>query len=211
MRDTRAMIVSLRPGHWFPIAASVPQRRRVIILGATEAGVSAAFHLGETALLLERRGGRGVTSFERHALCEVVTRWDPPELTGTPCDLPDLTSAETRLGVSVNSINVYERRLGLSTGESFVYDKLISALQPRDLQSLLKDPVPARIRSDEALRYWLNGRDIELIDSATQRFHGDVDGQAAGQRVAECIRRVMMAKYTGKPLFQPRLVPRRSA
>jgi len=205
------MIVPLRPGHWFPIAASVPQRRRVIVVGATEAGVSAAFHLGETALLLEQRGGRDVASFERRALCEAITRWDPPELTGTPCDLPDLTNAETRLGVSVTAINVYARRLDLSTGESYVYDKLISALKPRDLQLLLEDPLPARIRTGEALRYWLNGRDIELVDSDSQKFHGDVDGQAAGQRVAAGIHRVLMAKYTGKPLFQPRLVPRRSA
>ena len=172
------MIVSLRPGHGFPSAGSVPQRRRVVIIGATEAGVSAAFHLGEQALLLEQKD----------------------------LDAPDLTHTEIRLGTRVTAIDIRERRIEVSTGERFVYDKLVSTLHTIALHSLVADQLPRRIQSVEAFRYWLNGRDVELLDAETQEFLGDVDGHAAGKRVAEALHRVLAAKYTNTPLFQPRFV-----
>lgn len=210
------MIVPLRPGQWVPLHGPVPQRRRVVILGATEAGVSAAFHLGESALLLE----------QRNVSDAAVKRWELPDLRAEQPispratmddllgELPNLTSAETRLGTRVTAIDIYERRLVVSTGESFVYDKLISTLRSHDLQRLILIPLPSRIRSVEAWRYWLNSRDVELLDAASQLSCGDVDGPSAGKRVAESVQRVMAEKYSKKSpftarsdsLFQPRLV-----
>lgn len=206
------MIVSLRPGHYFPIARSIPQRRRVVIIGATEAGVSAAFHLGEAALLLEQQGLEGAT----------VTRWNPPNLghaidefeppsaalSDLLSELVNLTAAETRLGTRVTAIDVRERRVDVSNGESFVYDKLITTLPYAELQWLIADQLPSRIQTVQAWRFWLNGRDIELLDADTQRFYGDMDGQVAGKRVAAEIQRVLTMKYANKTTFQPRLVSR---
>jgi hypothetical protein len=198
------MIVALRPGCWIRIPGSVPQRRRVVILGATEAGVSAAFHLGASAVLIEKRG---VCSATRPALFEAVTdqsgscvvkRWEPPNLSidDLDRDLLKLTSAETRLGTWVTAIDVRERRLELSTGEIFVYDKLISTLSTTDFQRLIAHQLPTRVQSMEAWRYWLNGRDIELLDG----------GPAEGKRMAESLRRALVLRYSSKPLFQPRVV-----
>jgi hypothetical protein len=181
------MIVSLQPEGWVPVVGSVPQRRRVIIIGATEAGLSAAFHLGESALLLEER-----TTF-----------------------FMNLTSAETRLGLSVTRIEIFDRRLTASSGERFIYDKLISTLRLHELQRLISAPPPTRVCSVESWRYWLNGRDVELLDDATQQCFGDVDADAAGKRVAEGVQYAMMQKYSkrssararSEALFQPKLVP----
>jgi hypothetical protein len=166
------MIVALRPGCSIRIPGSVPQRRRVVIIGATEAGVSAAYHLGAFALLLEKRGACGPA---RPALFE---------------------DSEMRLGTRVTALEVRERRLELSTGETIVYDKLISTLRATNLQWLIADQLPTRVQSMEARRYWLNGRDIELLDG----------GQAAGRRMAGSLREALALKYTGKQLFQPRVV-----
>jgi glycine/D-amino acid oxidase-like deaminating enzyme len=181
------MIVSLRPDGWVPLVGSVPQRRRVIIIGATEAGVSAAYHLGESALLLEER-----TAF-----------------------FMNLTNAEIRLGISVTGIEIFERRLTTSTGERFIYDKLISTLHLPELQRLISAPPPTRVCSVESWRYWLNGRDVELLDAPTRLSFGDVDAEAAGKRVAEGVRHAMTQKYSRRSsararsgaLFQPKLVP----
>lgn len=181
------MIVSLRPDRRVPVVGSVPQRRRVIIIGATEAGVSAAYHLGEWALLLEER-----TAF-----------------------FMNLTNAETRLGISVTRIEILERRLTTSTGERFIYDKLISTLRLHELQRLISAPPPNRVSSVESWRYWLSGRDVELLDAPTRLSFGDVDPEAAGKRLAEGIQHAMTQKYSKRSsararsdaLFQPRLVP----
>jgi hypothetical protein len=216
------MILSLPPSRCPGIPGPVPQRRRVIVLGATEAGVSAAFHLGVQALLIEQRqlprAGNGSCSAEPR-------RWELPQLTEeTPApstgetwsDLLSglllLTSAETRLGARVTSIDTEEHRLTLSTGETFVYDKLVSTLRLDDFQNLLVDENPGRIHSFESWRYWLADRDIELLDICSQIAYGDVDGEAAGQRVAESIYRAMVTKYATRvesraaSLFSPRIV-----
>ena len=223
-RDTFAMILSLPPSRWPGIPGSVPQRRRVIVVGATEAGVSAAFHLGVQAMLVEQRDvashTTGVSTAEKQAL---VTRWQLPQLTaedpasnGTWTDLlsaiSSLTAAETRLGVRVTAIDTLEHRLQVSTGEQFVYDKLVSTLRIPDLQNLIVDDKPGRIYSAESWRYWFVDRDIELLDQSTQQFWGDPDGQCAGRRVAENVHRAMAAKYSpqleSRPAsaFHPRIV-----
>jgi hypothetical protein len=211
------MILSLPSRRWPGTPGSVPQRRRAIVLGATEAGVSAAFHLGVQAMLLEQRDVSG------HARPGEPKRWELPELTaensatrGTWTNLlaalGTVTRAETRLGVSAIAIHTIERRLHLSTGESFIYDKLVSTLRISDLQRLVVDDKPARIYSPESWRYWFIDRDIELLDQSTQQFWGDIDGQAAGKRVAETVYRALTAKYSPPRehgpavLFQPRIV-----
>jgi hypothetical protein len=228
------MILSLPLRRWPGIPGTVPQRRRAIVLGATEAGVSAAFHLGVQAMLLEQRGvaadAVGLSTAEHHALVAASTqpapdaaqRWELPELTpenpssGTWTDLlaalGTVTRSETRLGVSAIAIHTIDHRLHLSTGESFIYDKLVSTLRLADLQRLVVDEKPGRIYSAESWRYWFIDRDIELLDQATQQFWGDIDGQAAGKRVAETVYRAMTAKYSPPrehgpaALFQPRIV-----
>jgi hypothetical protein len=211
------MILSLPSRRWPGTPGVVPQRRRAIVLGATEAGVSAAFHLGVQAMLLEQRDVSG------HPRPDEPKRWELPELTaeraatkGTWTDLMaalgTVTRAETRLGVTAIAIHTIEHRLRLSTGESFIYDKLVSTLRIPDLQRLVVDEKPGRIYSAESWRYWFIDRDIELLDQSTQQFWGDIDGQAAGKRVAETVYRAMTAKYSPPreygptALFQPRIV-----
>lgn len=213
-------VLSLWPGRPIPDCARAPQRCRAIVIGATEAGVSTAFHLGESALLLEQREITGDP--------EAVQRWEPPELgADTPeptprCTWSDvlrtletLTSVETRLGRRVTEIHTHAHRLHVSTGESFVYDKLVSTLRFPQLQPLIVDETPASIRNLEGWRNWLASRDIELLDLATQIARGDMDGAAAGKRMAECIHQEMAARYLRRPaqgspsaLFKPKLVGR---
>jgi hypothetical protein len=229
------MIISPSPHRWRagrPHAAPVPvpQRRRVIVIGATEAGVSAAFHLGDCALLIEARGGgecagSGVSVEERRAISATAAprRWELPELTTQDATeqkrfselvgaLVSLTCGETRLGVRVTAIDTDEHVLRLSTGESFVYDKLVSTLRLEDFQRLMVDAKLARSYSTDSWRYWLNGRDVELLDLPTQLFFGDTDGQAAGKRVAGNVHYALVEKYSRHPearaekLFRPRIV-----
>ena len=156
-----------------PDVARIPMRRRVIVIGATEAGTSAAFHLGDMAMLLDQCRGS-----------EVVT------------------------------ITAREHLLALSTGESFVYDKLVSALRLPDIRRLITDEQPTRIQDPDGWRYWLASLDIELLDVPTQIALGDLDGTAAGKRLATSIRCEMTAKYATKSLpsmrmpspFRPTLV-----
>ena len=129
------MVVSLRLRNLPATSAQVPLRRRVIVIGDTEAGASAAFHLGSIAMLLEQRRGSEVTS-----------------------------------------IGAREHLLTLSTGESYVYDKLVSTLRILDMQGLITDEQPTRIRDPDGWRYWLASHDIELLDVPTQVALGDLDG-----------------------------------
>jgi hypothetical protein len=211
------MIVSLRRGRWPGVPRPVPQRRRVIVIGATEAGVACTFHLGHWAMLIEQRGSDTVNG---------VTIWEAPQLTTEEFTnrsptwddlwrgLIQLARGETRLATRVTAIAVHERRLEVSTGESFVYDKLVSALPLEILQGLIVDTTPGRLRSDESWRYWLNARDIELLDSSARAQAGDVDGQAAGKRIADTIRGAIAMKFSSKSalddrpagLFHPRIV-----
>jgi hypothetical protein len=51
------MVFLLKPFADAPPREVPPERRRVIVIGAGPTGISAAFHLGEHCLLLERRAG----------------------------------------------------------------------------------------------------------------------------------------------------------
>jgi hypothetical protein len=205
------MILTLRPGCPVQIPVDVPQRRRVIVLGATEAGVSAAFHLGAAAMLLEQDSPQ-------------IRRWRPPELPESVswrddrCELyrqlMSLTSGEVRLGTRVTAIHSHARRVHVASGESFVYDKLVSTLKLDALRRLIMDVQPDHVRGVEWWHYWLSLRDIEHIDPSTQDFNGDVDGACAGKRVADFVRGSLWARYASgsvlrwraDPLFKPRLV-----
>jgi len=58
----------------------------------------------------------------------------------------------TRLGRRVTEIHTGAHRLHVSTGESFVYDKLISTLRFPQLQQLITDETPACIRNSSNAR-----------------------------------------------------------
>jgi hypothetical protein len=141
---------------------------------------------------------------------------EDPASKGTWTDLMSaigsLTAAETRLGIRVTAIHCDEHLLQVSTGEQFVYDKLVSTLRISDLQLLMADEKLGRVYSTESWRYWFLDRDIELLDQSTQQFWGDPDGQSAGRRVAETVHEAMSAKYSrrreARPAssFHPRLV-----
>ncbi len=219
------MILSLNVGCVSPIPGFVPHRRRAIVLGATEAGVSAAFHLGKMATLIEQRD---FASAERKALYE-VTSGAPPQLHPTPIEasaswddvwrqVVSLMSGEVRLGSVVTAIDSAEHRLQLATGECFIYDKLVCTLRLPTLQRLLIDEQPECVRGPDWWRCWLGGRDIELLDEATQIASGDLDGEAAGKRMADSVTRAMREKYSRnslvrrqEALFQPKLVRSRSS
>jgi hypothetical protein len=245
------MILSLPGGLAATRPVQVPQRRRVIVIGATEAGVSAAFHLGKSAVLIEQRTTEGefhgqsngftlgasrnrdVGSSEAHPHVPAKTvppagvrRWQPPELiphgSRQPraswnyllSEIPALTSGEVLLGSRVALINHAEHSLRLASGDSFVYDKLISTLRLQDLRRLIVDEKPSTL-DPQQWRDWLNGRDIELLDVGTQIVYGDMDGAAGGARVAIRVASEMAAKYAvttavtrrAAALFQPRLIP----
>jgi hypothetical protein len=153
-----------------------------------------------------------------------IKRWEPPDLVGPPdpnedwnalyLQLRSLTSGEVRLGTRVTAIDSADRCLHVSTGESFIYDKLVSTVKLAQLRRLIVDAQPDHIRGVEWWHYWLSIRDIEHIDSATQEFSGDVDDMCAGKRVADFVRGSLWARYSSgsvlrsraDPLFQPRLV-----
>jgi hypothetical protein len=186
------MIVSLRRAASSSPPTDIPQRRRVIILGATEAGVCAAFNIGRCSMLVEQQGAVEGCALSR---------------------LHEFMPGELRLGARVVAIHTIERRLYLNTRESFIYDKLVSCASVPHLLRLIIDETPSRIRGGEWWSYWLECRGIELLDSATQLDHGDVDGEAGGKRLAEKVRREMALKYAYRPvagrgsgLFQPRVV-----
>ena len=106
------------------------------------------------------------------------------------------------------------RRLELDDGGAIVYDKLVSSLASIHLVGLLRPEVPVRIRTHQALMYWLAARDIELLDDDTQFISGDANPFAAGRRVAVTVRRALAQKFRpaaeklvcGEKLFNPRLV-----
>jgi hypothetical protein len=224
LRDTPFMILPLRPDSSISIPGPVPLRRRVIVIGATEGGVSTAFHLGQAAMLLEQRNiSTAAAVDDSDSGPPHVQRWHLPELVEDPSrhgpewddvwlQLLSLMSGEVRLGARVTAINARERSLTLSTGESFVYDKLVSTLRLEDLRHLISDELPRCIRGFDWWLCWLGARDIELIDSDTQTVCGDVDGEAAGKRLARTINHAMRQKYSRSAvrrtvaLFEPRVI-----
>jgi hypothetical protein len=268
------MVYFLQPADEFTPPPAPPRRQRVIIVGAGAAGLSAAFHIGEHSLLLERRQdleechdrshdfpmgvartqslgaedsdpdgeGAGVSTHERKALfitCSSqgdagsrdhtlihVTRWQPPALTParprtdspTYRTLAPLLRGELRLGAWVVRINPSERLLELADGTRYVYDKLFCTQSLASVASLVLHEVPGRVRNDDALRYWLQDQDIEMGDRGTRQAYGDIDGFAAGRRVADQITYALSEKFRNlghpmarsTPLFQPRLVSART-
>lgn len=90
------MIVSLsqvsRP-HFLP----VPERRRAVIIGAGAAGLTAAMHIGEHALLLEQRSAVGsIGSDIRRGVGELRAR-ELHEWTGTPVGGYSTTAERVRI------------------------------------------------------------------------------------------------------------------
>jgi hypothetical protein len=238
-----------------------PERRRVVVIGAGVAGISAAWHLGEHCLLLEQRGeledsndlthdltlgtarggalGReglaaessrqGVSARERKALfiscgtpkLTYIERWRPPEFTPPPSRdefaeppsvraLVPLLRAELRFGERVLRISPSEHLIELSSGHRIVFDQLLSTLPMPAMARLVMHELPARVRCDEILRYWLGENDIELADRATQEYYGDPDDFAAGKRIAGQIDHALKSKFGGGArvgrLFEPRIV-----
>ena len=168
-------------------------------------------------MLIEQRGSdtvNGVKIWEAPPLTTDESRHARPAWDDLWRGLIQLTSGETRLATRVTAIDVHERRIEVPTGESFVYDKLVSTLSLEMLQRLIVDATPGRLRSDESWRYWLNARDIELLDTSTRILAGDIDGQAAGKRVADSVRGAISMKFSSKSaldnrpagLFHPRIV-----
>src|SRR6185369_16786084 len=177
---------------------------------------------------------RGVSSQDRKALfisCKKegsaqdeslihVSRWQPPEL--TPHGLTDvvyasalapLLTGEMYLGAEVSRIDPSQHLLGLTDGRQFVYDKLVSTLRLHTLASLLLHEVPADVRRDEMLRYWLSEADIEVADPASQSYYGEFDELAVGKLFADRVNEALSLKFPARGharsfprLFEPRLV-----
>jgi hypothetical protein len=267
---------------------AIPARRRVVVIGADAAGLSAALHLGEHCLLIEQRlrigtpttgqpaqGGSddrsntfplgvagagigcsqevgadrqrpGVHAWERHAVARacssaprqvgeagedsevVIARWIAPDLRPgagaaaaserAACESLEILVAslrgELRLGSRVSRIVASKHIVELSDGTAIVYDKLVCGVSAADLVFLLQPELPNRIRSHHALMYWLEARDVELIDGATQFACGDANPFAAGRRVAATVKRALAQKFRPaaetfvrrETLFKPRLV-----
>jgi len=167
-----------------------PERRRTIIIGGGPTGISAAFHLGEHSLLLERRASL--------------------EDAGSPRALVPLLRGELRFGANVVLVSPSLHMLELADGTRFVYDKLLSTVPMTDLADMVMHDLASRISHAEFLRFWLAEHDIEVVDRATQFCQGDVDEMAAGKRVAEYIHRALagrfQARHRGSSFFVPRLV-----
>jgi hypothetical protein len=243
------------------------------VIGGGRTGISAAFHLGEHSLLIERRisledshdrshdfpmgtpgGGAlgveatgahrqepGVSTPERRALfisCSSsggagaydqklihIERWRPPALApmtqGDEHSDPPSARAliphlrgELRLDTRVVRISPLMHLIELANGGQIIYDKLLSTLNLASLARLVMHELPARIRCDEMLRYWLGENDIEVADRLTQDFFGDLDELAAGKRVADQISAALQSKFRsgsrstarGARLFEPRFV-----
>jgi hypothetical protein len=238
-----------------------PERRRVVVIGAGVAGISAAWHLGEHCLLLEQRGDLedshdhthdftlgaarggalgpeglapesprpGLSTKERKALfisCSssrliYIERWRPPEFTPPASRdefseppsvraLVPLLRAELRFGQRVVRICPSKHLIEMSNGHRIVFDQLLSTLPMPAMARLVMHELPARVRCDEILRYWLGEHDIELADRATQEYYGDLDDFAAGKRIAAQIDHALKSKFGGGArggrLFEPRIV-----
>jgi hypothetical protein len=150
-----------------------------------------------------------------------IARWEPPALMppnvghDTPSQhaLLPLLRGEVRFGAQVVRFSPTDHRLELADGSSFIYDKLLCTLSLATVVRLIFRDLPAHVRRDEALRYWLSAHDVEPADRLTQICHGDIDEFAAGKRIAAIISRALSARfhrqgssYPRDRLFEPRVV-----
>ncbi len=202
-----------------------PERRRVVIIGAGAAGLTAAMHIGEHALLLEQRSevssgiseagaaaaaprewiGTAVGGYATGEEQVRITRWTAPVLTSeSPAatesrqsmrSLVPLLRGELRLDTRVTRLTPMLRRLELATGAAIVYDKLVSTVRLPDLVELLGEYVPTRVRTSQSLMHWLNARDVELADEDSRALLGDADPFAAGRRAAERVAEALERKF----------------
>ena len=202
----------------------VPERRRAVVIGAGTAGLTTALHIGEHALLLERRSevtatmpvaeewiGTDSGGFSFAGAQIRVTRWDPPMLTREPAAAPrqslrslvPLLRGELRLGARVVRVSPAQRRLDLANGAAVVYDKLVCTLRLTKMLALFAGELPRRLSSAEGIIAWLNARDIEIV--------GD-DSFAEGRRAAERVKEALERKFGSQQapsatrLYKPLLV-----
>ena len=189
--------------------------------GADGRGPAASPH--DKALFISCSTHNAAQSCE-HTLIHVA-RWQPPELapprSGHTLSAPPsvrtlrpLLRGELRMAARVVRVTPDAHLAELADGHRFVYDKLVSTLSLAATERLVTHDLPAYLRRDESLRFWLGEHDIEVLDRTIQEYYGDLDEFAAGKRVAELIGRALAEKYgnakrsnaPGMRLFKPRLV-----
>lgn len=158
-----------------------------------------------------------------------VARWQPPELSPaterdeyafapTARALAPLLRGELRLATEVVRITPSRHLLEVADGGCIVYDTLLSSIPLTLLAGMAIHELPAHVRSNDGLRWWLGENDIEVADRATQVCCGDVDGFAAGKRLADRINTALeqrfgvagRALWHGSRFFEPRLVEKAS-
>jgi hypothetical protein len=151
-----------------------------------------------------------------------IERWEPPAFapvnnelreSASPRALFSLLRGEVCFGSQAVRISPTHHRLELADGRRFIYDKLLCTLSLAAVRPMLAHDLPAHVRRDEALRYWLSAHDIEPADRVTQICHGDVDELAAGKRIADIISRALSGRFhrqgsstSRDRLFEPRVV-----
>jgi hypothetical protein len=151
-----------------------------------------------------------------------VARWQPPEIPAAPEHdehsfipsvriLAPLLRGELRLGAQVTRVTPSRHLLELNDGSSIVYDTLLSTIPLSVIAGLTLHELPAHVRNNAALRSWLTENDIEVADSATRATYGDVDGFAAGKRIADRMNAALVRRFgsqsrTRPRVFEPRLV-----
>jgi glycine/D-amino acid oxidase-like deaminating enzyme len=184
------------PSRWLPQSA---ERRRAVVIGAGLTGISAALHLGEHCLLLE----------QREQLEEIDENSTPSVRILAP-----LLRGELRLRAQVARVTPSRHHLELSDGQGIVYDTLLSTVPLSVLAGMAMHELPGSIRNNDSLRCWLNENDIEVADRGTRASCGDVDGFAAGKRIAEHMNAGLEQRFgsrsstreRGPRVFEPRLV-----
>jgi len=157
-----------------------------------------------------------------------IARWQPPQFSSPADDttqrqpaslqaLVPLLRGEVRFGAQVLRISPSEHLLELADGTCFIYDKLLSTVSLSALLRMVLHELPAHVRRDESLRYWLSEHDVESGDRVTRASYGDIDEIAAGKRIADVIGRALANKFQRQGpafprdrLFEPRLVRSRS-
>jgi hypothetical protein len=154
-----------------------------------------------------------------------LARWQAPEWSPTPerdehafaptaRALAPLLRGELRLATAAVRVTPSQHLLELADGGCIVYDTLLSTISLSLLAGMAMHELPAHVRNNDGLRWWLSENDIEVADRATQVCCGDVDGFAAAKRIAERINTALVqrfggggrAMWHGPKVFEPRLV-----